>query len=75
MVSTAVANLSVGPPYDLGIYHADSFELLHTRIAGDSPYLARITDVWREHLVAAVHALPAVEADEIAVLDPDRRPA
>jgi putative proteasome-type protease len=75
MVSTAIANLSVGPPYDLGIYRTDSIELRHARIDGDSPYLARITEVWREHLMAAVHSLPAVEPDDIKVLDSDWRPA
>lgn len=74
MVSTAVANLSVGPPYDLGIYRTDSIELRHARIEGDSPYLERITDVWREHLMAAVHSLPALEPDEIRVFESDWRP-
>jgi putative proteasome-type protease len=74
MVSTAIANLSVGPPYDLGIYRTGSIELLHARIEGDSRYLARITDVWREHLMAAVHSLPAVEPEEIHVLGSDWSP-
>lgn len=74
MVSTAIANLSVGPPYDLGMYRTDSIELLHARIDGDSPYLERITEVWREHLMAAVHSLPEVEPEEIHVLGSDWPP-
>ncbi len=71
MVSTAVANLSVGPPYDIGIYDRDSFELRHARIDGDSPYLARLSATWSEHMLAAVHALPSLEPGDIQVLSPD----
>jgi putative proteasome-type protease len=58
MVATAMANLSVGPPYDLGVMAADSFDLQHVRIEADSPYLAKLSRVWSEHLLAAVAALP-----------------
>jgi putative proteasome-type protease len=68
MAATAIANLSVGPPYDLGIYRSGSYELQHVRIEGDSPYLARLSDVWAEHIMAAVHALPEVEPGDIRVL-------
>jgi putative proteasome-type protease len=71
MVSTAVANLSVGPPYDIGIYDRDAFELLHMRIDGDSPYLSRLSDTWSEHMLAAVDALPSLEPGDIKVLPPD----
>jgi putative proteasome-type protease len=71
MVSTALANLSVGPPYDLGIYERDSYQLLHARIAGDSPYLERLSDTWNEQMLAAVHLLPDVEAGDITVFAPD----
>jgi putative proteasome-type protease len=71
MVSTALANLSVGPPYDLGIYERESYQLLHARIEGDSPYLTRLSDTWREHLLAAVHMLPDVEPGDITVFPPD----
>lgn len=71
MAATALANLSVGPPYDLGIYRTDSLELRHAQIAGDSPYLARLSDVWREHMLAAVDALPSVEPGDIKVLASD----
>jgi putative proteasome-type protease len=71
MVATAVANLSVGPPYDLGITTNGSFELQHLRIEEDSPYLSKLSAVWSEHLLAAVAALPAVEPGDIAPLAPD----
>lgn len=58
MVATALANLSVGPPYDLGVMANGSFELQHVRIEADSPYLAKLSGVWTEHLLAAVAALP-----------------
>jgi putative proteasome-type protease len=71
MVSTALANLSVGPPYDLGIYERDSYQLRHARIDGDSPFLTRLSDTWREHLLAAVQSLPDVQPGDINVLPPD----
>jgi putative proteasome-type protease len=73
MVSTAVANLSVGPPYDLGLYGRDAFELLHVRIDGDSPYLARLSDTWSEHMLAAVQALPSLEPGDVKVLPPEQQ--
>jgi putative proteasome-type protease len=68
MVSTAHANLSVGPPYDLGIYRPDTHQLEHVRIAADSPYLARLTEVWARHLNAALEELPMVEPGDIQLL-------
>ena len=58
MVATAMANLSVGPPYDLGVVGTGSFDVQHIRIDADSPYLAKLSAVWSEHLLAAVAALP-----------------
>ena len=68
MTSTAMANVSVGPPYDLGIYRNDSFALDHVRVAGESPYLARLEAVWTTNLLAAVASLPEVEPGDIAQL-------
>ena len=58
MISTAHANLSVGPPYDLGVYRNGSLEVDQTRVEADSPYLASLTDVWMAHFLAAIHQLP-----------------
>jgi putative proteasome-type protease len=73
MVSTAVSNLSVGPPYDLGFYQRDAHELLHARIDSDSPFLARLTETWRDHMLAGVDLLPSLEPGDITVFAPDHQ--
>ena len=63
MLSTARANLSVGPPYDLGVYRNGTLALDEHRIEDDSPYLRALSDVWIEHLVDAIHDLPPLPPD------------
>jgi putative proteasome-type protease len=63
MVSTARANLSVGPPYDLGVYHNGSLALAQHRIESDSPYLAELQRAWVTMLVDAVAELPVLPAE------------
>ena len=48
MISTAHANLSVGPPYDLGVYRNGSLEVDETRDRGRLavPRVARATSGW-----------------------------
>jgi putative proteasome-type protease len=58
MLSTAHANLSVGPPYDVGIYRNGSLHVDETRIEADSPFLASIRDVWMGHFLKAIEQLP-----------------
>jgi putative proteasome-type protease len=58
MISTAHANLSVGPPYDLGLYRNGSLEVDEIRLEPDSPYLASLRDVWMAHFLDAIHQLP-----------------
>jgi putative proteasome-type protease len=58
MISTAHANLSVGPPYDLALYRNGSLVVDEARVEADSPYLASLKDVWIEHFLAAIHQLP-----------------
>jgi putative proteasome-type protease len=65
MVSTAAANLSVGPPYDAVVYANGSFEPVIARISADSPFLARLEAVWARHLLAAISELPAVEPGDL----------
>jgi putative proteasome-type protease len=60
MVSTARANVSVGPPYDAAVYLNGSFEVAEVRIDESSPYLAQLRDVWYTHLLDAIHHLPAI---------------
>ena len=65
MMSTARANLSVGPPYDLGIYLNDGLELEQFRITHDSPVLTRLHQIWERHLVAAFAELPAITREDL----------
>jgi putative proteasome-type protease len=66
MISTARANLSVGPPYDAAFYRNDAFALTEIRIEPDSPYVTEIESVWQRHLLEAIHHLPAVDAGALA---------
>ena len=61
MMSTAQANLSVGPPYDLGIYRRDSLTVDEFRITPDSALLRRLQGVWEKHLTMAVADLPTIQ--------------
>jgi putative proteasome-type protease len=67
MLSTASANLSVGPPYDLGLYRPNRHQLEHARIHAESPFLTRLQDVWTRHLNAALTELPMVESGDIEI--------
>ena len=72
MLSTARANLSVGPPYDIGIYRPGAMELEELRVEDGSPVLARLQEIWHKHQLAAIAeraALPVMapgRADVIA---------
>ncbi|WP_420123108.1 20S proteasome subunit A/B [Nakamurella sp.] len=67
MISTARANLSVGPPYDLAVYRTDTLELEEFRITEDSVILRRLLELWEKHIMAALHELPVVtDLDELA---------
>src|ERR1700749_4058674 len=50
MMSTARANLSIGPPYDLGLYRNDSFDLQQFRIEDDSKVLTDLQANWEQRL-------------------------
>ncbi|MEM9564937.1 MAG: hypothetical protein AAGA93_20105 [Actinomycetota bacterium] len=71
MVATSLSNLSVGPPYDLGVVRRDAHRIDCGRIEGDSPFLDRLSQVWTEHLNAAVEALPQVKPADTTLLPPD----
>jgi putative proteasome-type protease len=60
MLSTARANLSVGPPYDIAVYLNDTFDVHQRRIEADHPYLDELRNVWAEQMVEAIYALPAI---------------
>ena len=63
MVSTAHANLSVGPPYDIGVYRNGSHTVEQYRIDTDSGYLDELQEAWIEHMLEAVDLLPPIPAD------------
>ena len=63
MVSTAHANLSVGPPYDIGIYRNGSLVLDEQRIEAGSAYLEELHRTWVEHLLQVVDVLPPIPSD------------
>ena len=60
MLGTARANLSVGPPYDLGVYRNDSLTLDEHRIEADSAYLDELGQVFVDHLMEAFDDLPPI---------------
>jgi putative proteasome-type protease len=66
MMSTARANLSVGPPYDAAIYRNGSLAVDELRIEESSPFLAQLDAVWTEHLLAAIDHLPTIPPDLVA---------
>ena len=61
MLSTTRANLSVGPPYDLGVYATDSLDIDEHRIEADSSYLHELKQVFNRHLKFALDELPPVQ--------------
>jgi len=65
MISTAHANLSVGPPYDLALYRNGSLELEQGRIEADSDLLHELRDTWLTQLLAAVSVLPRLRPSDL----------
>ncbi len=65
MMSTARANVSVGPPYDLGIYRGGSFELEEVRIHADSPALTKLRHTWERQLHASFAQLPNLSPEDL----------
>jgi putative proteasome-type protease len=69
MMSTARANLSVGPPYDAAVYRAGTYTLDEYRFEADSVILRELTDVWERHLIGIVNELPHVVLSELREAD------
>jgi len=65
MMSTARANLSVGPPYDIGVYRNDSLDIEESRIPADSPVLDRLRALWEEHLLDGIAKLPSFTVGDL----------
>lgn len=66
MLSTAHANLSVGPPYDAGLYRNGSLDVQQVRIEAEHPYLSELNEVWQAEMLDAVHRLPPIPDDLLA---------
>jgi putative proteasome-type protease len=69
MMSTARANLSVGPPYDLALYRNDSFALREFRIDEDSQVLVDLQAVWERRLRESFAELPSFDPSDLAASD------
>jgi len=63
MLSTAHANLAVGPPYDAGLYRNGTFEVRELRIEEDNAYLRQLNEVWIDQLLDSISHLPPIPAD------------
>lgn len=60
--STMRSNLSVGPPLELMIYHADSFDLgEHYKFKEDDGYLMKLRESWSIGLRKAFDQLPSFD--------------
>jgi putative proteasome-type protease len=64
MMSTARANLSVGPPYDAAVYRNGTFDLDTHRFTAESPVLGELREVWERNILNAVGQLPDVELSQ-----------
>src|ERR1700679_78462 len=69
MLSAAAANLSVGPPYDIGFYFNETRTLSQFRIASNSPLLEKLQKVWERHLLSGIKKLPAITQDDLIEVD------
>ena len=65
MMSTARANLSVGPPYDVGIYLNDTRTISEFRIESDSPLLHKLSSVWERQLLDGIAQLPPITEEDV----------
>jgi putative proteasome-type protease len=68
MLSTAHANLSVGPPYDVAVYRNGTFEVKELRLEADHPFLAEIDRTWRAGLLDLIGRLPPIPDDVVTGL-------
>ncbi len=75
MMSTARANLSVGPPYDGCIYLNDSHSPVQFRIESDSPLLEELREAWERQMLSALREMRRISwADTTIDLSAERSP-
>ena len=65
MISTASSNLSVGPPYDIGLYRPGTHELEELRVEDGSPVLHELQSLWNKHLLHAIADLPTISRQRL----------
>jgi putative proteasome-type protease len=66
MMSTARSNLSVGPPYDAGVYRTGTFALDEARFEADSEILTELREVWERSITNALAELPDIEVTALS---------
>ncbi len=60
--STMKSNISVGPPIDIVLYEADTFNVRHRlQLSLGDPYLAKIRKLWEASVRRAFEEMPDVE--------------
>ncbi|NEP63610.1 MAG: peptidase, partial [Symploca sp. SIO2G7] len=71
--STMRSNISVGPPINMVLYAADSFEIRHrVQLPSSDPYLAKIRKYWESTLRAATQNMPDLEWNRVSIdAEPD----
>jgi putative proteasome-type protease len=67
MMSTTRANLSVGPPYDVGIYLSETREINQLRIQSDSPLLEQLRPMFERLVLDAISELPVISGGDLDV--------
>jgi putative proteasome-type protease len=68
MDSTMRSNLTVGPPIEVLLYHANTFNMqTHYRFNEDSPFLRDLKKSWDNKLKEAFHKLPPLRLEEQAI--------
>lgn len=71
--STMRSNISVGPPINMVLYEADSFEIRHrVQLQSSDPYLAKIRKYWEGTLREATNNMPSPEWNRVSIdAEPD----
>jgi hypothetical protein len=65
MMSTAQANLSVEPPYDVGICLNHAHGVKQYRFESGSPLLTRLREAWERHLLSGIAELRTFSHEDL----------
>ena len=61
MEATARSNITVGPPFEIGIYQKESLSIgQRCKFEQDNPYLTQVSKAWNEGIRNAFQALPGL---------------